>query len=345
MCDVLTAHSYQLQVLDSESLMPLRYTPTSQLQRELLSFVCSQVFVGADSDSQSRVIDDSEVERLEDLHKRRNLLAAFCKLVVHGVLEMAFAAEVFAYYVKFYNDFGDIIKETWLRIRQVDKMESANALVVCLQQLFVRLKQEQEGTGGLLPGVQTFTSIKELARRFALSYGDLPKFRECLVLIHRNGIKFVFQDFSRTSETATPPYLTYLNILREFSGKLLQPDRKTVFSYLQKHTTEHVIDHRNKHWLPLIYYRASLLAKADAEDAVSNLSSDRKPPPTGRSPLPRHTLEGVKSSCPPTPAEFQAGNTQRPSLSPRYSTQSSELNPVTEPPAKRPRVETSGNSP
>lgn len=34
-----------------------------------------------------------------------------------------------------YNDFGDIIKETIYRSRQVDKMESAAALVLCLQQV------------------------------------------------------------------------------------------------------------------------------------------------------------------------------------------------------------------
>ena len=46
------------------------------------------------------VSENSEVERLEDLHKRRNLLAAYCKLIVHGVLEMSLAAEVFMYYMK-----------------------------------------------------------------------------------------------------------------------------------------------------------------------------------------------------------------------------------------------------
>lgn len=56
-------------------------------------------------------------------------------------------------------------------------------------QLFVRLKREQESGGGGVraqPGVQTFTSIKELARRFALTFGDLVKFRECVVMIHRS---------------------------------------------------------------------------------------------------------------------------------------------------------------
>lgn len=46
------------------------------------------------------VSESSEVERLEDLHRRRNLLAAYCKLIVHGVLEMSAAAELYPHYMK-----------------------------------------------------------------------------------------------------------------------------------------------------------------------------------------------------------------------------------------------------
>uniref|UniRef100_A0A669ERK5 Cohesin subunit SA n=1 Tax=Oreochromis niloticus TaxID=8128 RepID=A0A669ERK5_ORENI len=290
-CDVLTAHSYQLHVWDPTSFGPLLYTPSPKLQRALLTFVCVHVFVGSDCDSQSRG-ETPALEKLEDLHKRRNVLAAYCKLIIHGVLEMSMAAEVFMYYMKYYNDFGDIIKETMYRTRQMDKIESARTLVLCLQQLFVRLKQEQERGGRPHPGVQTFTSIKELARRFALTFGDLVKFRECVVLIHRNGIEFVFQDFTQTPDSSTPLYLSYLTILSEFSSKLLKPDKKAVFSYLQKHTAEHIIDLREECWQPLIYYRASLFALAEGEDAVSYVSSDRKANLPNRSPFSKQKWEG-----------------------------------------------------
>uniref|UniRef100_A0A669F4R1 Cohesin subunit SA n=1 Tax=Oreochromis niloticus TaxID=8128 RepID=A0A669F4R1_ORENI len=194
--------------------------------------------------------------------------------------------------LQYYNDFGDIIKETMYRTRQMDKIESARTLVLCLQQLFVRLKQEQERGGRPHPGVQTFTSIKELARRFALTFGDLVKFRECVVLIHRNGIEFVFQDFTQTPDSSTPLYLSYLTILSEFSSKLLKPDKKAVFSYLQKHTAEHIIDLREECWQPLIYYRASLFALAEGEDAVSYVSSDRKANLPNRSPFSKQKWEG-----------------------------------------------------
>lgn len=46
------------------------------------------------------VSESRGMEKLEDLHRRRNLLAAYCKLIVHGVLEMSVAAEVLAFYTK-----------------------------------------------------------------------------------------------------------------------------------------------------------------------------------------------------------------------------------------------------
>ncbi|XP_038576945.1 cohesin subunit SA-2 isoform X2 [Micropterus salmoides] len=330
-CDVLTAHSYQLHVWDPTSFGPLLYTPSPKLQRALWTFVCMHVFVGADCDSQSSVSENSEVERLEDLHKRRNLLAAYCKLIVHGVLEMSMAAEVFMYYMKYYNNFGDIIKETMYRTRQIDKIESARTLVLCLQQLFVRLKREQESGGRAQPGVQTFTSIKELARRFALTFGDLVKFRECVVMIHRNGIEFVFQEFSQTPETPTPLYLSYLTILSEFSSKLLKPDKKTVFSYLQKHTVEHIIDLRQECWQPLIYYRASLLAVAEGEDAVSYVSSDRKPYLPNRLPFSKQKLDGSKPPCLFSPTDSKVGKVHRSSFSPSQQEKSNDVDPFAVP--------------
>ncbi|KAI1885075.1 hypothetical protein AGOR_G00216460 [Albula goreensis] len=304
LCDLLTAHSYQLQAWDHTAGTPFLYTPDPKLQRALLAFIMENVFTGVDSDSQSKASEsESGVNRLEDLHRRRNLLAAYCKLIVHSVLEMSMAAEVFKQYMKYYNDFGDIIKETLSRTRQMDKIESARTLVLCLQQLFLRLKQEQDSGNTCSSGVQTFSSIKELARRFSLTFGwDQVKSRESLAMIHRDGIEFVFQGFVQRTEKHSPPYISYLTILSEFSSKLLRPDKKTVYSYLQKCAGEHTINNRDESWLPLVYYRASLLATADGEDAVSYISSDtfKQPSLTNRSRSP-----SIKQ--PPSDEEAQSG--------------------------------------
>ncbi|XP_028291564.1 cohesin subunit SA-2 isoform X2 [Gouania willdenowi] len=331
-CDVLTAHSYQRQLWDSLPFCPLIYSLSPKLQRALLTFTCEHVFVGPNNNSQSRVDQIAEEQRLEDLHRRRNLLAAYCKLIVHGVLEMSMAAEVFTQYVKYYNDFGDIIKETLYRTRQMDKMESARTLVLCLQQLFVQLKHKQERSSRPQEAVQTFTSIKELARRYALTFSDLVKFRECVVLIHRSGIEFVFQDFSQTADMTAPPYVSYLTILSEFSSKLLKPDKKTMFSYLQRLTANHITDMREECWQPLAYYRSSLLAAAEEEDAASNGSSDRKGCSTNRVPFTRQKPEGHRAPCLQSRLESKVGKVPRRSTSP--SVDNAFAVPL-EPPSKR----------
>uniref|UniRef100_A0A8C9T4B4 Cohesin subunit SA n=1 Tax=Scleropages formosus TaxID=113540 RepID=A0A8C9T4B4_SCLFO len=276
LCDLLTAHSYQLQAWDPAAGAPLLYSPDPRLQRALVAFVLEHVFTGTEHDGQTSE-GETEAGRLEELHRRRNLLAAYCKLIVHGVLEMSMAADVFKFYMKYYNDFGDIIKEMLSRTRQMDKIESARTLVLCLQQLFLRLKQEQERGTACSSAVQTFSSIKELARRFSLTFGwDQIKSRESLAMIHRDGIEFVFQGFVQQAERHAPPNISYLTILSEFSSKLLKPDKKTIYAYLQKFAGEQVAGSgtREECWLPLVLYRSSLLATADCEDGASHVSCD-----------------------------------------------------------------------
>lgn len=38
--------------------------------------------------------------KLDNLHKKRSLLAAYCKLIVYNVVEMTAAAEIYKHYVK-----------------------------------------------------------------------------------------------------------------------------------------------------------------------------------------------------------------------------------------------------
>ncbi|XP_077472953.1 cohesin subunit SA-2 [Stigmatopora argus] len=294
-CDILTAHSSQRQAWHPTSGGPLPYTPTPKLQMALLHFVCKNVFVGPDCVHESKALPASEEEKMEVLHRRRSTLAAYCKLVLHGVLEMSMAADIFTFYAKHHNDLGDIIKETIHRCRLVDKLEGTRALVTSLQRLFVHVTSEREGDGspnGRL-GERTLAGVKELARRLALTFGDVVKFRECLVLIHRSGIEFVFRDFS-------PALLPYLSILSEFSGKLLKADKRSVLTYLQRHASALEVEEE-----PLLYYRASLLAEGDT-DAVR-----------GRTNAIKGKAEGPSNKMTPqrpagkTPAPFDAATSDQ----------------------------------
>lgn len=75
---------------------------------------------------------------------------------------------------------------------------------------------------------QDFSDLKELAKRFALSFGlDAIKNREAVTALHRAGILFSAQHWS-SEDSGVPPNLLFLEILNEFTNKLLKQDKKVV---------------------------------------------------------------------------------------------------------------------
>lgn len=75
---------------------------------------------------------------------------------------------------------------------------------------------------------QDFADLKELAKRFALSFGlDAIKNREAVTALHRAGILFAAQHWN-SDDSTVPPNLLFLEILNEFTNKLLKQDKKVV---------------------------------------------------------------------------------------------------------------------
>uniref|UniRef100_A0A8C9TF75 Cohesin subunit SA n=1 Tax=Scleropages formosus TaxID=113540 RepID=A0A8C9TF75_SCLFO len=227
LCDLLMIFSHQLTTGSREALQPLVFNPDGQLQNELLSFVLDHVFIDQDEENQSMGETD-EANKIEALHKRRNLLAAFSKLIIYDIVDMPAAADIFKHYMKYYNDYGDIIKETLSKTRQTDKIQCAKTLILSLQQLFNELIQDQ---GPNLDRTSSHVSgIKELARRFALTFGlDQIKTREAVATLHKDGIEFAFKYQNPKGMEFPPPNLAFLEVLSEFSSKLLRQDKKTVY--------------------------------------------------------------------------------------------------------------------
>ncbi|EDL77417.1 stromal antigen 1 (predicted), isoform CRA_a [Rattus norvegicus] len=196
---------------------------------------------------------------------------------------------------KYYNDYGDIIKETLSKTRQIDKIQCAKTLILSLQQLFNELVQEQ---GPNLDRTSAHVSgIKELARRFALTFGlDQIKTREAVATLHKDGIEFAFKYQNQKGQEYPPPNLAFLEVLSEFSSKLLRQDKKTVHSYLEKFLTEQMMERREDVWLPLISYRNSLVTGGeDDRMSVNSGSSSSKTSSVrskkGRPPLHRKRAE------------------------------------------------------
>lgn len=44
--------------------------------------------------------DAQDETRIEELHKRRNYLAAYCKLIVYNVIPVKAAADIFKHYLR-----------------------------------------------------------------------------------------------------------------------------------------------------------------------------------------------------------------------------------------------------
>lgn len=299
LCDLLMIFSHQLVSGGREGLQPLVFNPDGTLQNELLNFVLDHVFIDQDDESQSMEGDEEdEANKIEALHKRRNLLAAFCKLIIYDIVDMPAAADIFKHYMKYYNDYGDIIKETLSKTRQIDKILCAKTLILSLQQLFNELLQDQ---GPNLDRTSSHVSgIKELARRFALTFGlDQIKTREAVATLHKDGIEFAFKYQNPRGPEFPPTNLAFLEVLSEFSSKLIRQDKKTVHSYLEKFMSESMSERREDVWLPLISYRNSLLTGGD-EDHMSVISGSSSKTGSvrskkGRPPLHKKRIEEESS--------------------------------------------------
>ncbi|NXV19059.1 STAG2 protein, partial [Cepphus grylle] len=261
LCDWLLILSHQDSNNNEEAVGLLDYLPSTPLQEKLLLFIQEHVFMEEEEESKDPTEEEERRDescKLDDLHKKRSLLAAYCKLIVYNVVEMTAAAEIYKHYVKTYNDFGDIIKETLSRTRHNNKIQSAKTLILCLQQ--VRHAESQDSSSGVDFSSASFTNMKELARRFSLTFGwDQVKSRESVAMIHKEGIEFAFQGATGVDGKCLPANLSFLLIISEFSNKLLKPDKRLVYAYLQRYIAE-PLPCRGDEWQPLIWYRNSLLA-------------------------------------------------------------------------------------
>uniref|UniRef100_A0AAX7UNZ6 Cohesin subunit SA n=1 Tax=Astatotilapia calliptera TaxID=8154 RepID=A0AAX7UNZ6_ASTCA len=270
LCDLLLIFSHQIMSSGREQLESLVYSPDSSLQAELLNFILDHVFIDQDDDNSTDGQQDDEASKIEALHKRRNLLAAYCKLIIYNVVEINTGADIFKQYMRYYNDYGDIIKETMSKTRQIDKIQCAKTLILSLQKLFNDMLSELGFNFDR--SSSAFCGIKELARRFSLTFGlDQLKTREAIAMLHKDGIEFAFKEPSPQGEGSPPLNLAFLDILSEFSSKLIRQDKRTVHMYLERFMTFQMALQREDCWLPLISYRNSLQAGAD-DDTMSVIS-------------------------------------------------------------------------
>merc|ERR1711990_1123918 len=214
--------------------------------------------------------DQDDHSKIKELHKRRNFLASFCKLIIYNVVPTKNGADVFKHYVHFYNHYGDIIKATLGKARENNKVNCAKSMAESLIIKFKEIRQLQNNESVINRATVEFHAIKELAKRFSLSFGlDALKNREAVASLYREGILVAANPLENPREAGgAPPNLAFLEILTEFTGKLLKQDKKVVLGYLDKRVTGGLHGSRGEDWAPLHMYRNSLVHGEEAGGAV-----------------------------------------------------------------------------
>ncbi|XP_027466885.1 cohesin subunit SA-3 isoform X2 [Zalophus californianus] len=263
--DLLLIFSPQMIVGGRDFLRPLVFFPEATLQSELASFLMDHVFIQPGELGSGHSQEDHR--QIEQLHQRRRLLAGFCKLLLYGVLEMDAASDVFKHYNKFYSDYGDIIKETLTRARQIDRSHCSRILLLSLKQLYTELLQEQGPQG--LNELPAFSEMRDLARRFALSFGPQQlQNRDLVVTLHKEGIKFSLSELPPAGSSGQPPNLAFLELLSEFSPRLFHQDKQLLRSYLEK-CLQRVSQSPDRPWGPVTTYCHSLSPVENTAEASS----------------------------------------------------------------------------
>ncbi|XP_071314512.1 cohesin subunit SA-2-like isoform X2 [Trachinotus anak] len=215
LCDLLLLYSTS-SVRSEPALQSLVHLPSDSLRSELAAFLLDYIFT--ESEDADLDAEEEEGTKITLLQRKRNQLAGYCKLVIYGVLDLTAATDVFKHYSKHFKDFGDIIKETMSKSKLISPVQSAKTL-------FSEMLTEDHSR-------QDLNEIRDLAKRLAMSFGiDLHRVRKPLVALHTDGIRFAFRDPHEGEQQL--PNVAFLEILSEFSFKLLQQDSSQLAALLK----------------------------------------------------------------------------------------------------------------
>ncbi|KAM8848274.1 cohesin subunit SA-1 isoform 2-T2 [Synchiropus picturatus] len=191
LCDLLLIYSKPAH--SHPNTQPLVCLPSEFLRAEMGAFLVDYIFTDAEDLELSG--EEEEERKITELQRKRSLLR--------------------------FSDFGDIIKETLSRTRQISPVLSAKTICLSLQQLFSEMMSEEQ---------QDLSMVQELAKRLASSFGVfLPHEREPLMALHSDGIRFALKDANEEQQ----PNVAFLEVLSQFSSKLVLQDRMVIASSIR----------------------------------------------------------------------------------------------------------------
>ncbi|CEF63192.1 LD34181p [Strongyloides ratti] len=230
----------------SSSKVKIGYEPDSSLVQSLIDYLNCHVFDVTPTSSKNLTQEES----FALVSRKREILASFCKLIVYGCISFSNARFVLPYFNQYSKDFGDIIKTMMQKCRDIDKMQYAKVIAKTLVECYDKLKDEE--TNQIDTSSKKFMELKDLAKKFHQSFGiDPVKNRNAVSTIHRDGILFsMFSDEN----------IQFLEILFEFSSRLLSQDKEVILSYLMKHCKVDENEMKNnKKYESILLYKQSLM--------------------------------------------------------------------------------------
>uniref|UniRef100_A0AC35TSF4 SCD domain-containing protein n=1 Tax=Rhabditophanes sp. KR3021 TaxID=114890 RepID=A0AC35TSF4_9BILA len=184
------------------------------------------------------------------VHRKRAVLTCFCKLIVYGCLPITYSHHILQYYLQYQKEFGDIMKHVVQKCRETNIAQYAKAIKKAIITAFEKVKAE---SGDKIDPVTSkkFGELKELAKKFNQSFGlDQIKNRNAIATIHRDGILYSLNDNDN---------ILFLEVLLEFSPRLLPQDKSVIYNYLINHCGKDESEiTENPLYQPYLLYKQSL---------------------------------------------------------------------------------------
>lgn len=86
--------------------------------------------------------EEDEANKIEALHKRRNLLAAFCKLIIYDIVDMPAAADIFKHYMKVgcLSELSNVMGKKAIPSKEMNKI-----VCFCFPSVLQRLRRHHQG--------------------------------------------------------------------------------------------------------------------------------------------------------------------------------------------------------
>lgn len=155
------------------------------------------------------------------------------------------------------------------KAREINKVNFALTLLLSLISVFKDLQSQSENDL-VSKNSHEFSDLKELAKRFALTFGfDAIKNREPIIALHRAGILFAVGDVPE-DPVAAPKRLLFLEVLNEFNHKLLKQDKKVILNFLDRRISPGMPSSKPEEYQPLTLYRNSLVHGETDQPPVSS---------------------------------------------------------------------------